>query len=390
MKRDEAVKNHPGIFKDTVTGMYGYVVDVASVGPRSQQKRRGFRTIKIAEAERAKVLTETAQGTFVRASRATVERYLLDEWMPAKQPTLKPSTAATYEQMTRAYVVPRIGAVELGRVDGAMLNALYGELLANGRTGASGKRGGLSPKTVRNVHGMMHRAFKDAVRWRRLSVNPADAADQPKMATPEMKAWTSEDLGRFIQATSADRLAGAWRLLATTGMRRGELLGLRWSDVDLAAKRLRIVQTMTMTGDRPEVGTPKTRAGQRRVSLDEATLVGLKRWRKGQAEERLMMGAGWQGDHDLVVTEPDGTPVHPQVLTRRFQAITKQAGLPVIRLHDVRHSYATAALGAGVRVEVLSKRLGHADVGVTLRVYAHVLPGDDEDAANLVAGVLTS
>ena len=142
-----------------------------------------------------------------------------------------------------------------------------------------------------------------------------------------------------------------------------------------------------MAGDLPEIGTPKTRAGQRRVSLDPVTLAGLKAWKKAQAEERLLMGQGWQGaEHDLLVTEPDGTPIHPQVLSRRFKALAAGAKLPVIRLHDVRHSYATTSLAIGVRVEVLSKRLGHADIGVTLKVYAHVLPGDDEDAANLVAG----
>jgi len=219
-------------------------------------------------------------------------------------------------------------------------------------------------------------------------VNPCDAADQPRKATPEMRAWSSAELGRFITFTELGRGGGVWRLLATTGMRRGELLGLRWADIDLDAGRLTIRQTMTMVGDRPEVGSPKTSAGARRVSIDADTVTSLRAWRRAQAAERLMMGGGWQGGHNLVVTEPDGSPVHPQVLTRRFRSIAKQAGLPAVRLHDVRHSYATAALAAGVHVKTLSQRLGHADVAVTLRIYAHVLPGDDEAAAATVAAAI--
>ena len=263
-------------------------------------------------------------------------------------------------------------------------------MLANGRTGASGRSGGLSPKSVRNVHGLLHRAFKDAMRWRRLPANPCDSADQPKNKPPEMRAWSSDELERFVRHAEGDRLAAEWRLLALTGMRRGELCGLRWADVDLDAKRVRIRQTISMAGDRPEVGTPKTSAGARTVALAAGTASALRAWRVRQAEERLVMGAGWQGSHDLVVTEADGSAVHPQVLTRRFGVIVRDAGLPAIRLHDVRQSYATAALAAGVPVKVVSARLGHSDVATTLRIYAHVLPGDDEAAAELAARAIES
>ncbi|HUF98449.1 MAG TPA: tyrosine-type recombinase/integrase, partial [Ilumatobacter sp.] len=132
----------------------------------------------------------------------------------------------------------------------------------------------------------------------------------------------------------------------------------------------------------------KSSADVRTISLDAATVATLKRWRTAQKAERLLMGEGWQGGHDRVVTEPDGSPVHPNTLSRRFKALCVAADLPAIRLHDVRHSYATAALAAGVPVKVLSARLGHADVGVTLKIYAHVMPGDDEAAADTVAAFI--
>lgn len=377
--------------KDNERGTWYYVVDVPSPdGKRRQVKRRGFPTKKAALAAEAKVRTDADRGVSVRPGRITVERYLIEEWLPAKVPTLKPSTATSYRETVAAYIVPRIGGLALLKVDGGVLNAFYGDLLTNGRTGGSGRRGGLSPKTVRNIHGLLHRAFSDAVRWRRLAVNPCDQADQPRKDSPEMMTWTPAELGRFLSFTAEDRLGAVWRLFGTTGMRRGEVAGLRWSDVDLRRGTLVVRQTVTMVGQRPTVGTPKTAAGTRRIALDPVTTAALKRWKVAQTEERLVMGAGWQGGDDLVVTEPDGSSVHPRAMTRRFHAITKAAGLPCIRLHDVRHSYATAALGAGVSVKVLAARLGHADVSVTLRTYAHVLPGDDEAAAATVAAVLAT
>ena len=158
-------------------------------------------------------------------TKQTLARFLLDEWLPAKETTLKPSTLATYRMYARAYISGSgIGSVPLARVDGPRLTAFYAELLADGRRQAEG---GLSAKMVRNVHGMLHKALADAVRWGRLVRNAADAADQPRKSSPEMQVWTPEEMRRFLQHVSDDRLFAAWQLLATTGMRRGELLGLR-------------------------------------------------------------------------------------------------------------------------------------------------------------------
>lgn len=376
--------------KDAARGTWSFVIDLPPVaGKRQQMYRRGFATKKEAQAAETHQLGEIARGTFVRPARVTLERFLVDEWLPAKVSTLKPSTAASYALMTNSYVVPFIGGAELSAVDGAMLNALYAKLLTEGRRGRSGEAGtGLSPKSVRNVHGMLHRAFKDAVRWRRVAVNPVDAADQPRKLSPEMSVWTAEQIRRFVDHATGDRHAAVWRLFALTGMRRGEVLGLRWSDVDLDAARLSIRQTVVEMSTGIVVGTPKSSAGVRTIALDAATVSALRRWRRAQLEERMLMGEGWQDDDDRVATEPDGSAVHPNTLSRRFKMMCKAADLPPIRLHDVRHSYATAALSSGVNVKVVSKRLGHADIAVTLRVYAHVLPGDDEAAASAVAAFI--
>jgi integrase len=375
--------------RDGARGPWYFVVDVASPdGQRRQLRRRGFPTKKAAEAALAEVVTEQNRGTFVRPTRRTIGVYLLDDWLPARRKlgSLKPSTLDSYDQLIRAYVVPNIGAMTLASLDGATLTALYGELLTTGRRGRSGAAGTpLAAKTVRNLHGVLHRALKDAVKWRLIASNPADAAEQPGKRTPEQQAWTAADLGRFVEASRADRCGALWHLLATTGMRRGELLGLRWQDVDLEARSVTVRQTMTMVAGRPAVGTPKSEAGVRQIKLDPDTVAALRAWRKQQNADRLLMGSGWAETGGLLATEADGTSIHPQVLSRRFRSIVAAAGLPAIRFHDVRHSYATAALAAGVPVKTLSKRLGHADIKVTLSIYAHVMPGDDEAAADLVA-----
>ena len=164
-------------------------------------------------------------------------------------------------------------------------------------------------------------------------------------------------------------------------MRRGEVLGLRWGDIDLDAGTVTIRSTRIRYGTTVATSTPKRARGNRTIALGPATVAALRAWRRTQAADRLLIGAGWQDANGLVVTVADGSAPNPEAFSNLFHKLAKRAGLPPIRLHDLRHSYATAALAASVPVKVLSQRVGHADVGVTLKVYAHVMPGDDEEAA---------
>jgi integrase len=369
--------------RDTKRGTWFYVVDIATAnGKRQQLHKRGFATKKEAEEAEAKVVADQARGTFVRPSRVTLGAFLLDEWLPAKSAGLRPSTASSYQRMIELYVVPSIGGVMLAEVDGSMLNALYATLLSDGRTEIRrGLGAGLAPKTVRNVHGVLARAFRDAVRWGRIVRNPCDAADPPRGQSPEMNAWTADELAAFVRSTGSHRWAGVWRLMATTGMRRGEVLGLRWGDVDLKAGTVTIRSTRIRYGTTIATSTPKTARGNRTIAIGPATVAALKAWKRQQAADRLLMGAGWQDTTGLVVTVGDGSAPNPEAFSNRFHTLARRAGLRPIRLHDLRHSYATAALADGVPVKVVSQRIGHADITVTLKVYAHVMPGDDADAA---------
>jgi integrase len=293
------------------------------------------------------------------------------EWLAATEPTVRPATHYSYARNVRLHVLPYVGGVPLASIDAETLNGLYARLLACGRKDqAAGK--GLSPRSVHYVHTIMHRMFKDAVRWGRLARNPADAADPPK-ATAAIKhkhtTWTAEQLRTFLAGTRASRLHAAFVLLATTGMRRGEALGLRWADVDLDVGRASIVQTVITVKHKVNFGDPKTAKGTRTVSLDPATVAALREHRKRQAAERLQMGAGWT-DQGLVFCHVEGGPLHPERFSRTFTDRIRQLGLPPSRLHDLRHTWATLALASGVHPKVVQERLGHANISITL---AHLL-----------------
>jgi integrase len=275
----------------------------------------------------------------------------------------------------------RVGAVPLQSLAPLEIENLYKELLATG--GAEGRA--LSPKTVRNTHIVLRKALADAERLGLVVRNAAAVAKPPVPAKRKHTTWSADELARFLGSIERERLAAAFILLATTGMRRGEALGLRWSDVDLKAGRLSIVQTVTTVSDKIVITPPKTAGSRRSVSLDPETVAVLRDHRRRQNEERLKAGELWVGEGDLVFTDEIGQPVHPSALSRLFASRVRRAGLPVIRLHDLRHTYATVALGAGVHPKIVSERLGHATTAVTLDLYSHVTPTIDADAAVLVA-----
>jgi integrase len=205
---------------------------------------------------------------------------------------------------------------------------------------------------------------------------------------PEMKVWNPSELVRFLNGTNEDRLSAMWRVSATTGVRRGELLGLRCRDVAFEAGAMRIAQQRVRAADGGYGwGAPKTEKGKRTVALDAATVLTLKAHRVAQARERLAWGPAYE-DGDLVFCRENGTPLDPDFVTSTFEGHVRRLGLPRIRLHDLRHTHATMALAAGVHPRVVQERLGHASISVTLDTYSHSVPGLQEEAAGRIAALL--
>ena len=360
---------------------YSVVVELdrdPATGKRRQKWHSGFRTRRDAERALAEMVDAVNRGSYVPKTRQTVGEFTT-EWLAAIEPTVRPATHYNYSRNVRLHVVPHIGTAVLTRVDPGVLNGLYARLLAQG----------LSARSVAHVHGIVHKMLKDAVRWGRLARNPADAADPPRATGKHaaMVTWDATETAKFLAAMQGDRLYAAFVMLATTGARRGEVLGLRWSDVDLETRRAAIRQTVISVNNQTQVGAPKTASGRRTIELDAATVAVLREHRKRQAQERLLIGAGWK-DHGLVFCRIDGGPLHPGHFSRAFQRHIRRLGLRPIRLHDLRHGWATLALAAGQHPKVVQERLGHANISITLDTYSHVTASLHSQAAEQVAALV--
>ena len=357
----------------------------------TEERRRaikgGFRTQKECQAAMNKLLVSVESHNYTAPSKATVRQYLTKEWLPAVKATIRPSTYNSYVQHVECHIAPHIGSVKLAKLSGSQVNALYAKLA---ETGSKDGKHGLSAMTIHHVHSCLHKACKDAVRWGHISRNPLDAADPPRKkgdGTREMRTWTKEQLKAFLGSVHDDRLYGLWHTIAMTGMRRGEAIGLRWSDVDLENARLSVRRALIPTNREVVVSEPKTAKGRRVVALDPVTIEVFKAQAARQLDEQGECDEGWV-ESGLVFTAANGAALDPESVSRYWRQAIKKAMLPPIRLHDLRHTHATLALQAGVHPKVVSERLGHATVSITLDTYSHAIPAMQEEAAALIAGLV--
>ena len=363
-----------------------YYYDQDPRGRRRQRTKAGFATKRAAQAWLTEALAALQRGVLVEPTRLTVEAYLLTRWLPVMRNSLRPTTFNSYEQILQLHVIPALGQVGLQQLTVDHLDQLYAHLIASGRTD---ERGGLSPKTVRYIHNTLQKALGDAERKQLVPRNVARAADPPKLgpARREMRTWTATELRTFLAALREHRLYAAFLLAATTGMRRGEVLGLRWRDVDFANRRVLVRQTLTSVNYALSFSEPKTRRSRRSVAIDPVTLAGLRHHRRQQQLERTAFGDSYE-DHDLVFAKEHGEPTHPDFFSQTFNRAVARLSIPRIRLHDLRHTYATLALTARVDAKVVSERLGHSTVAFTQDTYMHTVPALHDAAADEVADLI--
>ena len=380
-------------------GKQYYAVIYEGVDPTTGKERRQWHPGGPVKRDAERLVNELVKrkddGTYRGPDRLTVAEYLPQRWLPAQVSQLSPATFDSYRRNIELHVIPRIGGVPLQKLAAEDLDGLYASLsTAGGRR--DGKKGGLSPKSVRIIHAVLHKALSDARRKGTLARNVAEVADAPKLRSAvkrqEIKVWTPEELRRFLELAADNRNHAAWFVTSHTGMRRGEVLGLRWSDVDLDRRRLAVRQAVILVAYKLMISDVKTDTGRRSIDLDERTIAVLKAWRKRQCAERELIGPAAYQDKDLVFPRPDGTPTNPDAFSQSFDRLVARSPLSRIRLHDLRHTHASILLKAGVPVKVVSERLGHANPAFTITVYQHIIPGMQADAAtvfsNLVAGVL--
>ena len=322
------------------------MVDVNAAGAPRRQKSQSFTSRAAAVAWVAERQRAEAAGTHVEASKQVLGDYLA-LWLVAQKSRIRPNTWGGYEVAIRRHIAPRVGGVLLqafGRLDA---KALYADLDRS-----------LAPKSVHNIHICLRSALGDALEDGLVTKNAADRAHAKPKDRPEMKVWSAQELSAFLAATTGEPL---FRLAATTGMRRGELLGLRWRDVDLDAGRVSVRQQYTRQGALGcAFSPPKSPHSIRDIDLDNVTTQTLR------VARPLVVGDA------LVFCWPDGSPYEPSVIDRRFSKAVRDTRLPLIRLHDLRHTHATLLLADGVDALTVSRRLGHDSVQTTLELYGHV------------------
>lgn len=370
-----------GITKRGKTWSYRLRVPDPKTGKTQQKRKSGFLTFRDAQADRDLLRNSILRGEYVQQSAVTVEEFL-NEWIEIHATTLRPTTEANYRARLRLYVIPLIGKIQISKLRPTDIQKMYLTLLKEG--GKSGTP--LSAKSVENIGAVLKRALQHALDVEQLiSRNPSSRVPMPKGISKSNSTWTHSDLNVFLQNAESHRLFAFFRLSAFSGARRSEVLGLKWSDLDLENNRVSIerVRVKSRFGVQ-EVATTKGGDGRRLVTLDDTTLRVLKEHKRRQAEERLRIGESWTETGYLFVQE-NGLPIDPDTPSQLFASLRKSSGLPEQRLHDLRHLHATELLRAGVPLHVVADRLGHKDAMVTATIYAHVRQDQAESVAEIFA-----
>ncbi len=365
-------------FKDSWTIILPLGLDPATGKPKQYwESVKG--TKKEAEKRRVELLHQLDTGTFMKPGKTTLAEFLqrwLDEYA---RPNLAPRTVEGYESLIRQHLVPGLGRVALTQLKPEHIQRYYSETLLNGRR--AGKPGALSLTTLSHHHTCLHRALKMAVKWGLLIHNPTDSVTPPRPAHREIQTMSEDDVQALLRAAEKSDYYALFFLALGTGMRRSELLALRWCDVDLDLAKVSVSRSLHhLLNGSVVFRQPKTARGRRMIALPPSACLVLKRHRDDQAIGKSADGVRLTGE-DLVFSHVDGAPLLPDTVSRVWLKAVKRAGLKNFRFHDARHSHASLMLKQNVHPKIVQERLGHATISTTLDLYSHVMPGMQEKAA---------
>jgi integrase len=331
-------------------------------------------TKREAQAELVRLMETVRRGEHVDPVKLTLAEYL-DRWEQGwASLQVGPKTRERYVELIRLHVRPHIGALPLHKLQPVHLAELYGGLLEKG----------LSPRTIGHVHRVLHKALTVAVEWSLLLRNPAAIAKPPRAQMREIEIITVEQAQKILQCFRGRALYPIIALALATGMRRGELLALRWGDVDLDVGRIQVERSLEQTKAGLRFKEPKTKHGRRSIKIPPSVITELKtHWTQQQAQ-RLRLGLGRAGDGDLVFASWDGTARSPNASTREWVRALVENKLPAVSLHALRHTHASQLIAAGMDPVAISRRLGHASPTITLNVYGHLFANSDDRAAEII------
>lgn len=343
--------------------------------PVTGRRRQLSRSIKGTKSEAKRLLvqllSERDTGIDAPPGKATVADFL-QKWLTIHaRENCSPKTARRYEQLIRVHIVPVVGERLLAKLKGPQIQEIY----------IQARRKGLSARTALHCHRVLREALQYAVKWQLLVRNPADAVDAPRPERHEMRVLSNEEVDRLLEAADTTPYGTLIYVAVMTGLRQGELLGLRWDDVDLNAGRLHVRQTCQWL---PREGfvfrQPKTYRSSRPVDIGPEAAERLHQHRGRQLQGRLVAGPAYR-DNDLVFAGPTGAPIHPSNLRRAWLQVLDEADLGHLRFHDLRHVHASLLLQDGVPPKIVSERLGHSGIAITMDTYSHVMPGLQAEAA---------
>jgi integrase len=376
-----------GHVRERSPGHWAIVIDVRD--PATGKRRRkwhSFRgTKRQAQDERTRLLAELNSGSYVEPSKATFAQFL-DRWLDDVRSRVTPKTHERYAQICHKNIGPLLGAITLGKLKPEQISEAYAKSLTTGRRKGDG---GLSPRTVRQMHAIVKSSLAQAVIWGILARNPAAVVKGPKPGHVVMQTYDLDQTAEMIEAARGDRVFMPAMLAVLCGMRRGEVAALRWRNVDLAAAQLAVTESAEQTKAGVRYKGPKSGRG-RTVALPASLVAELRAHRVAQAQELLLVGRRLDDD-DFVIAQPNGSPLRPHSIGQEWvRFLQAHPHLPRIRFHDLRHAHDTHLLASGVHPKVASERLGHSKVGITLDLYSHVLPNMQADAAAIVDGALTA
>jgi integrase len=345
-------------------------------GKRKQKKKRGFKTKKEAEKFLSEQLNAVDKGTYFEPKDISFAEYL-DYWL---ENYAKPNTAVRtvegYNYIITQHLKPSLGSIKIANLHPAHLQEYYTQKLLNGKLNGEG----LSATSVKHQHRLIHKVLKDAVKWQFLSRNVSDAVTPPKTKKTEMRIWDNEQVKKFLIAAKDSEYYPVYFTAIYTGMRRGEVLGLRWQDIDFennlvyVRQSLQEVKKVGLTFKEPKSGKSRS------ISITSNVINELKKVCKNQLQNILLFGTGYN-NLDLVFAQKSGKPLQPTEMHRNFRKIIEISGLHYIRFHDLRHTHATLLLQQGVHPKIVSERLGHSTIGITMDTYTHVLPNMQKEAA---------
>jgi integrase len=324
------------------------------------------------------MLQQIDAGLSFEGTQVTLARFL-ETWLSGKELSRRPKTVQQYRQIARQHILPVLGRMRLQDIQPAHIKQLY----------ALKQKEGRGARTIQLIHAVLHNALKQAVREGLLGRNPVSAVERPKVEQAEMKIWNEEQIQKFLITASGSPFEAVYYLALATGMREGELLGLKWPDIDWNKGVLFVQrQLQQISGQGYVFIPPKTKSGRRKIKIGSATLKQLERHQRQQAHDKTIAGERWH-EHDLVFPTTLGTPLDDKRVRNEFKSILKQAGLPAIRFHDLRHTSLNALLDMGLPVNTVQGRAGHAKASTTVNIYGHATARLQTEAAEKIEELIT-